>query len=217
MKSDHANRSMLDLPTPVEDERPRPRALPIYQVPNPCEESWDGMRVVGSGRRFCGLCAKDVHDLTHLSAEEMDAWVEAWRAERGDEAACVRFYARADGTFVEGDCGPWRERVARQARRAALWGAARLAAATATILAFIGISAKFGVVDGCATMTAGEMVYEPAPDPPDIIGGAMAVQHVPEPGDMLETPRPDAPEAHPSDPRRPDEIHEALGRAPRVD
>ena len=134
-----------DPPTKASDA---PRSLPIYRVKTPCEEPWEAMAEVGDDRRFCGLCAKDVHDLTHLSQEEMHRWIEDWRAERGMDAVCVRFYKRADGTLVEADCQPWRERVARHAKRAALWSSARLAAAAATFLALLGLSSKFDVFDG---------------------------------------------------------------------
>ena len=75
--------------------------LPLLQqvrVASPCTERWDSM--AGDERvRFCGRCAKNVYDLSALTASQAEALLR----ERG-ESMCVRFFRRSDGTVLTSDC-----------------------------------------------------------------------------------------------------------------
>ncbi len=51
--------------------------------PKPCSENWDEMTPQGRNR-FCGECAKTIHDLASYSFDEVDALI------RSGEAVCVR-------------------------------------------------------------------------------------------------------------------------------
>lgn len=83
------------------DARRNPTALPLLDrvtVAAPCNASWDDM--AGDEKvRFCGLCQKNVYDLSAMMRDEAEAFVRS--AEGG---ACVRLARRADGRVVSGDC-----------------------------------------------------------------------------------------------------------------
>ena len=79
--------------------------------------------MVGDDRvRFCGQCAKNVHNLSALSRGEADALLrEAQAVEAARTGAmCVRLYRRTDGTVLTADCP---EGVRRKRRRLAVFGA----------------------------------------------------------------------------------------------
>lgn len=67
--------------------------LPIQ---DPCHENWDAMSDDGDARRFCGVCVKQVHDLSALTEPQA-------RAVLADESAkghmCVRYKADRDGNI----------------------------------------------------------------------------------------------------------------------
>jgi hypothetical protein len=67
--------------------------LPIQ---DPCHENWDAMSHDGDARRFCGVCVKQVHDLSALTEPQA-------RAVLADESAkghlCVRYKADRDGNI----------------------------------------------------------------------------------------------------------------------
>jgi hypothetical protein len=67
--------------------------LPIQ---DPCHENWDAMSHEGDARRFCGVCVKQVHDLSALTEPQA-------RAVLADESAkgrvCVRYNADRDGNI----------------------------------------------------------------------------------------------------------------------
>ena len=64
-------------------------------IPVPVEGDSEGKRV-----RFCGLCAKNVYNLSEMTRAEATSFVES--VEGG--TACVRFYKREDGTMLTSDC-----------------------------------------------------------------------------------------------------------------
>jgi len=92
------------------------RALPLLErvgVASPCTASWDDM--IGDERvRFCGLCAKNVYNLSGMLGEEAERLLQ----ETAGEEMCVRLYRRADGTVLTADCPEGARRVRR--RRAAV-------------------------------------------------------------------------------------------------
>jgi hypothetical protein len=67
--------------------------LPIQ---DPCHENWDAMSHEGEARRFCGVCVKQVHDLSAMTEPQA-------RAVLADESAkgrvCVRYKADRDGNI----------------------------------------------------------------------------------------------------------------------
>src|SRR6185436_16998790 len=63
----------------------------------PCREDWDGM-TGGDDIRFCGRCRQNVYNLSAMTETQVRELVQA--------GACVRFYARADGTVVTSKCPP---------------------------------------------------------------------------------------------------------------
>jgi hypothetical protein len=119
--------------TDMSDEIAVPATL---RVTRPCCVSWRRMR--GDDRvRFCGRCERNVYNLSAMTSGEMSALFKAHRMNM-----CVRFYQRADGTMVTGDCPPATrlERLKRRILdlgmpapmvRAALWALGLILALTA--------------------------------------------------------------------------------------
>lgn len=62
----------------------------------------------GDDIRYCGRCRKNVYNLSEMTEAQVQELVQG--------PACVRFYARADGTVVTSKCPP----MLRAARRRAL-------------------------------------------------------------------------------------------------
>ena len=115
-----------------------PTRLPLLsavRITTPCPAKWESM--VGTDRvRHCGICDKEVWNLTALDAEE----AETFLAERRTQLPCLRLHRRRDGHLQDGACAPGRARLAR-------------AAATAATL---GLSAALAVVVGAMTPHRGE-------------------------------------------------------------
>ena len=113
--------------------------LDVLTVKDPCPEDWAGMR--GDGEvRFCGLCEKNVYDLSAMTRERAQALIE----ER-EGKLCVRFYRRADGTVSTVDCAPIRFAAVRRAARRTLAGAAALFVALVSMVAALGLFRVSGV------------------------------------------------------------------------
>jgi hypothetical protein len=67
--------------------------LPIQ---DPCHENWDAMSHEGDARRFCGVCVKQVHDLSALTEPQARAVL----ADEGSKGrVCVRYTADRDGNI----------------------------------------------------------------------------------------------------------------------
>lgn len=82
--------------------RPDPdtASLQKLEIPIPCTESWEAMQ--GDEQvRHCGLCRKNVYNLSSMPREEAAALL----AGNTDGSLCVRFYRRSDGTVMTSDCG----------------------------------------------------------------------------------------------------------------
>lgn len=85
------------------------------KVASPCTARWDEM-AGDDFVRFCGHCAKNVYNLSALSAAQAVALV---REKEGD--LCGRFFRRADGTVITGDCPVGvHHRIRRKRRLAAV-------------------------------------------------------------------------------------------------
>jgi hypothetical protein len=67
--------------------------LPIQ---DPCHENWDAMSHEGDARRFCGVCTKQVHDLSALTEAQARS-VLAEESAKG--RVCVRYKADVDGNI----------------------------------------------------------------------------------------------------------------------
>ena len=67
--------------------------LPIQE---PCHENWDAMSLEGDARRFCGVCVKQVHDLSALT-EIQARTVLAEESAKG--RMCVRYKADDAGNI----------------------------------------------------------------------------------------------------------------------
>lgn len=79
----------------------RRRTLPMLQavdVAKPCTVDWNGM-VGDEVTRFCGLCKRSVYNLSAMTADEAEAFLQETF---GSE--CIRFFRRADGTLMTRDC-----------------------------------------------------------------------------------------------------------------
>ncbi len=75
-----------------------PSRLDSLKVASPCTVPWDSMRGDDTVR-FCGLCEKNVYNLSAMTRNEAEAFLE----ERG-VSACVRLFRRFDGTVLTADC-----------------------------------------------------------------------------------------------------------------
>lgn len=73
------------------------RALDQYGVPNPCPVSWNAMTGTDV-TRTCATCARQVHDLGAMTADEAEALVT-----RTDARICVRYVRGADGAILTRD------------------------------------------------------------------------------------------------------------------
>jgi uncharacterized protein YhaN len=84
----------------LEEARARVR-LPVLdhiRIAAPCKAGWENM--VGDDKvRFCGLCEKNVYNLSELTRAEAEALI---LEKEGD--LCGRYYQRKDGTILTRDC-----------------------------------------------------------------------------------------------------------------
>lgn len=70
-------------------------ALETLKIATPCPMKWSQMK--GDDRvRRCDQCRLNVYDLSTLSTQQATEFIEARK--------CVRFFRRADGTVITGDC-----------------------------------------------------------------------------------------------------------------
>lgn len=101
-------RSSLELVHP-----PRPLRMRLRLVRG-CDVRWENM--VGDARvRHCGACDREVYDLTAMSPDEVEAFVEA----RQHDLPCVQLHARPDGRYQDGPCAPAQTRRLTRAALAA--------------------------------------------------------------------------------------------------
>lgn len=145
-----------------------PRRLPLLdrvRVASPCTQPWGDM--VGDDRsRHCLACNKQVYDISAMSRESAEAFLQA----AVGEGACVRIYRRADGTLLTADDCPVGVRSKRRKRFVLAAGASALvagaafaaveASSTKCTMGDDGVEGKwFG--GELVRPTAGEMYVEP--------------------------------------------------------
>lgn len=95
-------------------------------IDTPCHESWEAMDG-GAERRFCGVCQKDVHNLSAMRLDDARALL---RESQGSNL-CVRYSAESDGTLRFRDLVPT-ARLTRGLVRG-VFAAALLAACSPTV------------------------------------------------------------------------------------
>ena len=106
-------------------------SLDVIDVAEPCTVSWDEMTGDATSRH-CAHCKLQVHDLSAMTLPEAEQFLLATGGN-----ACVRFYRRADGTVVTGDCeNAWR----RVAKRALMGGRRWVCAVGAVLAAMLAMS-----------------------------------------------------------------------------
>lgn len=72
--------------------------LSHVRVAAPCRADWERMR--GNERvRFCDQCSMNVYNLSNMSRKDAEALIQ-----RAEGRLCVRYYYRADGTILTGNC-----------------------------------------------------------------------------------------------------------------
>lgn len=130
----------------------------------PCHESWDNMSG-GDDIRFCGRCRQNVYNLSEMNETQVRELVQG--------PACVRFFARGDGTVITKECPSMLE-AARRRMVAMAAGVLPLAAAF-----WGGVAWLRGVVHGGDSVVMGGI--QPVEPPP--------VRPVPR-EDLMGVPRP---------------------------
>jgi hypothetical protein len=140
--------------------------LEELRIATPCNADWDDMN--GDERvRFCGKCEKNVYNLSAMSRADAEALVR-----EKEQRLCVRFYQRADGTVLTGDCPVG---VQKKRLRQRVW--ASLSGAAASLMLLLGLSAGRARAD--LTLRDGkrpanhhaQMMGGPAPSPPPMLMG----------------------------------------------
>ncbi len=121
------------------------RTIPLglleqVRIASPCPARWEDM--TGDDRvRRCSLCSLDVHNISALSRDEAEAFLQQ-REElkaRG-ERVCIIFHRRADGTLITRDCPIGLAAIHSRTKRAALLIAS-------LFLALIGVLASLSTLD----------------------------------------------------------------------
>jgi hypothetical protein len=135
------------------ERRVRLPVLDNIRVAAPCTADWNKME--GDERvRACGDCNKNVYNLSGMTREEAEALIIEMEGE-----LCVRYYQRADGTILFGDCTIG---VSRRRRRKLVAGAAALLAATGAVA--YGVRAH-------SVQVLGGISARPSEEPRVVMGG----------------------------------------------
>ncbi len=119
------------------------RRLPTLErvsVKSPCRVPWDQMvrdETGLAGSRFCGVCRKQVYDLSAMSAGDAESFL-AEHVESDGARACVRIFRRPDGTVLTSEC-----RTAADARHARRVGVTAAAGAALVIIGGSGLASVF--------------------------------------------------------------------------
>lgn len=92
----------------------RSYSLDIVQVATPCHEDWDTMQ--GDDRkRFCDHCEKYVHNLSAMTRDEAQAFVDA-----NPTDICIRMYHDAEGHVLTANPLTGTTTIRQTRRRAAM-------------------------------------------------------------------------------------------------
>ncbi|MGI9107108.1 MAG: hypothetical protein ACR2G4_12770 [Pyrinomonadaceae bacterium] len=129
--------------------------LSFVRIAAPCRADWERMR--GNERmRFCEQCSLNVYNLSNMSRQEAEALIVGAQGR-----LCVRYYRRADGTILTGNCPVGLQALKRRASKFSR-------AAISTVLSFfagIGVLAsleKAQSVMGAATEVSNDLI-DPVP------------------------------------------------------
>ncbi len=68
------------------------------KIASPCEENWEAM-LGNEQKRYCGRCKLNVYNLSGMSKVEAERLIM-----NAEGRLCVRFYQRADGSVLTGNC-----------------------------------------------------------------------------------------------------------------
>ncbi len=135
-------------------------------IARPCSVPWSDM--VGSDtERLCSGCAKNVYNLSDMTRNEVDAFLE-----KSGFTQCMTFYRRQDGTIMTDNC-PRPLRKLRDASRAALAFATSAIALVLPVPGFWGQAANAQATKGETLPKKGTPVppKPPGPDAPPMLGG----------------------------------------------
>jgi hypothetical protein len=157
-------------------------SLPVLdniRVAAPCTAAWDDMKG-GDRVRFCGSCKKDVYNLSAMSRADAEALI-AGRNGR----LCVRYFQRADGTILLGDCTVGtrqrRRRVALAAGIAAMLGGGVATTALQLSRSIAPTSVALASPSEPASSPVRAVAHEeadPPPPPPQPLMGKVAFHEV---------------------------------------
>ena len=143
------------------------------KVASPCDADWGAMKG-DDAVRHCGLCKKDVYQISNMSNEQ----VEEFLLSRKGIRTCVRFYQRADGTLLTSDCSVGRKQK-RKKRVLKVVGAAALSAGV------LGANTAMQTTQGEVSPTQAAPLVVPAePEPVQEMMGAIAPDE-PEPVEKM--------------------------------
>lgn len=114
-------------------------SLPVVPklIAAPCEVPWSSMK--GDDRkRHCAECDRDVHNLSAMTKEELQAFLHALvSSPENARLPCVSLYARPDGTVLTEDCPVGLRARRRRALLASTLGLGGVALAALTALALL--------------------------------------------------------------------------------
>src|SRR5687767_6584337 len=72
--------------------------LDHVRIAAPCNADWEQM--VGTDRvRYCGQCNLNVYNLSSMTERDAESFIV-----RNEGRLCIRFYRRADGSILTGNC-----------------------------------------------------------------------------------------------------------------
>lgn len=92
------------------------------ELATPCSANWGEMS--GDEKvRHCGQCDQNVYNISAMTDEEV---LEQMLLLTAGKKVCMRFYRRADGSFLTKDCPVGLRRLQEKARHAAAWVAGGL-------------------------------------------------------------------------------------------
>lgn len=127
--------------------------LKHVQVAAPCKADWSQM--MGSERvRFCGQCSLNVYNLSGMSRADAEALIA-----RTEGRLCVRFYRRADGSIITGDCPVGLRAIQRRVS----YLAKAIIATAFTFMASIGLQSLIPVFPTRSPRVTMGMMVRPAP------------------------------------------------------
>jgi hypothetical protein len=154
------HRELAALHTKLSTVRSPKRQLPLANVliASPCDVPWTSM-VGDERRRHCGSCNKDVHNLSAMTRDEIDAFLDA--AAASGPTPCVSLFQRADGTVLTADCPVG---VRRRRMRSLL--AVTLGAGAMAVIGFTALALLLHGSDSASVGVAERLVFvEPVPVP----------------------------------------------------